>query len=273
MGLSWFFTSQSKMELYPSFLLLLLACSVHVTVCKDFDTTAENVTDGHTTASPMKKRTIPASIIQSLYISYFKGKDEAEIDTSKQMFKDLIDKFANIAKKNVTEDRLMSLLKKTALSMRGVVLSIYRLLLKGKDEAGIDAVKQELKNIIDKLAKIAKIKFPKLCKGIQVISECNANCLNADVRCQGSDLVKKADIPFSAVKLNASTYSTTWSVPDARSGDRCSVTCPGERNNSFAVTCRNHVMDKKDDPPRWFNVERVRRTCKAYEGEDKRLWF
>jgi len=260
------------MELYPSFLLLLFACSVHVTLCKDFDKTAENVTDEHTVSPPMKKRTIPASIPKSLYISFFKGKDEAEIDAARQISKKIIDKLANIAKKNVTEDRLVSLLKKTGSSMRGVVLSIYRL-LKGKDEAEIDAVKQELKNIIDKLAKIAKTKAPKLCKGIQVISECNANCLNADVRCEGSDLVKKADIPFSAAKLNASTYSTTWSVPDARRGDRCSVTCPGERNNSFAVTCRNHVMDKKDDPPRWFNVERVRRTCKSYKGEDKRLWF
>jgi len=264
------------MELYPSFLLLLLACcSVHVTLCKDFDKTAENVTEEHTVSPPMKKRIIPASIPKSLYISFFKGKDEAEIDAARQISKKIIDKLANIAKKNVTEDRLVSLLKKRtnpASNMRGVVLSIYRL-LKGKDEAKIDAVKQELKNIIDKLAKIAKIKAPKLCKGIQVISECNARCLNADVFCEGSDLVKKAEIPFSAAKLNASTYSTTWSVPDARSGDRCSVTCPGERNNSFAVTCRNHVMDKKDDPPRWFNVERVRRTCKSYKGEDKRLWF
>jgi len=256
------------MELYPSFLLLLLACSVHVTVCKDFDTTAENVTDGHTTASPMKKRTIPASISKSLYISYFKGKDEAEIDTWKQIFKDLTDKFANIAKKNVTEDRLVSLLKKrTNSSMRGVVLSIYRL-FKGKDETEIDAVKQELKNIIDKLAKIAKIKAPKLCKGIQVMSECNARCLNADVRCRGSDLVKKADIPFSSAKLNASTYSTTWSVPDARRGDRCTVTCPEEHNHSFSVECKNHIMDKKDDPPRWFGARRVERTCESYKNQD-----
>merc|ERR1712121_487945 len=203
-------------ELYPSFLLLLLAgCSVQFTLCKDFDKTAENVTDEHTVSPPMKKRTIPASIPKSLYISFFKGKDEAKID----------------------------------------------------------AVKQELKNIIDKLAKIAKIKAPKLCKGIQVISECNARCLNADVFCEGSDLVKKAEIPFSAAKLNASTYSTTWSVPDARRGDRCTVTCPEENNNSFSVKCENHIMDKKDDPPRWFNVERVRNTCKSYEGEDKRLFF
>merc|ERR1712121_216980 len=233
-------------ELYPSFLLLLLAgCSVHVTLCKDFDKTAENVTDEHTVSPPMKKRTIPASIPKSLYISFFKGKDEAEIDAARQISKKIIDKLANIAKKNVTEDRLVSLLKKRtnpASNMRGVVLSIYRL-LKGKDEAEIDAVKQELKNIIDKLAKIAKIKAPKLCKGIQVISECNARCLNADVFCEGSDL------------------STTWSVPDARRGDRCTVTCPEEHNNSFTVKCENHIMDKKDDPPRWFNVERVRNTC------------
>merc|ERR1712243_519367 len=34
MGLSRFFTSHSKMKLYPSFLLLLLACSLQVTFCK-----------------------------------------------------------------------------------------------------------------------------------------------------------------------------------------------------------------------------------------------
>merc|ERR1712121_190402 len=169
-------------------------CSVQFTLCKDFDKTAENVTNEHTVSPPMKKRTIPASIPKSLYISYFKGKDEAEIDMYKQIFKDLTDKFANIAKKNVTEDRLVSLLEKTGSSMRGVVCSFYRL-LKGKNEAEIDAVKQELKNIIDKLAKIAKTKAPKLCKGIQVISECNANCLNADVFCEGSDLVKKRKFP------------------------------------------------------------------------------
>merc|ERR1719347_2355808 len=147
------------MELYPSFLLLLLACcSVQFTLCKDFDTTAENVTVEHTVSPPMKKRIIPASIPKSLYISFFKGKDEAEIDAARQISKKIIDKLANIAKKNVTEDRLVSLLKKRTnptSNMRGVVLSIYRL-LKGKDEAKIDAARQISKKIIDKLANIAK---------------------------------------------------------------------------------------------------------------------
>ena len=35
--LSWVFTSDSKMELYPAFLLLLLACFAQVTLCRDFD--------------------------------------------------------------------------------------------------------------------------------------------------------------------------------------------------------------------------------------------
>merc|ERR1712121_38957 len=92
-------------ELYPSFLLLLLAgCSVQFTLCKDFDKTAENVTDEHTVSPPMKKRTIPASIPKSLYISFFKGKDEAEIDAARQISKKIIDKLANIAKKNVTDE-------------------------------------------------------------------------------------------------------------------------------------------------------------------------
>jgi len=117
----------------------------------------------------------------------------------------------------------------------------------------------------------------KICPGLQVISECNANCLNAVYRCRGSEQVREAnakkDSLWSSVMHSESTYSTAWTVPDAREGDRCSLKCPGENNNSFVVTCKKHIMDKKADPPKWFGLAKVKRTCKSYKGMDKSLFF
>ena len=68
--------------------------------------------------------------------------------------------------------------------------------------------------------------------------------------------------------LMTQLQSTTWSVPDAKDGDRstttktfihvqiefniqyyrCSVTCPGENNSSFSVICEKSILDKKGHP-------------------------
>jgi len=112
------------------------------------------------------------------------------------------------------------------------------------------------------------VQAEKLCKGVQVMSECNARCLNGVFICRGSDLVNKVHLQqdrfVSSVKINASTFSTTWSVPDARNNDRCSVTCPGENNSSFSVTCEKSIFDKhkKGAQPHWSGLGRTARLCK-----------
>merc|ERR1712108_115249 len=91
------------------------------------------------------------------------------------------------------------------------------------------------------------------------------------------DLVDKVHLQqddfFSSVKLNPTTFSTAWSVPDAKDGDRCSVTCPGENNSTFSVKCEKSILDKKAAPPHWKGLGRVSRECKVLQGQDKEKFF
>merc|ERR1719370_2015633 len=111
------------------------------------------------------------------------------------------------------------------------------------------------------------------------MSDCNARlCLRrALCLCRGSHLVDKVHLQqadfFSSVKLNPTTFSTTWSVPDAKDGDRCSVTCPGENNSSFSVICEKSILDKKGAPPHWTGLGIVARECKVLKGQDKEKFF
>jgi len=122
-------------------------------------------------------------------------------------------------------------------------------------------------------------KEEKLCKGVEVMSECNARCLKGVFICRGSDLVNKVHLQkdrfFSSVKINSSTYSTTWSVPDARNKDRCTLTCPGEHNSTFSAECEKSIFDKHKEgaQPHWTGLGRTARTCKSLGREDKREFF
>jgi len=134
------------------------------------------------------------------------------------------------------------------------------------------------KNVGGSIVKNATTKKDEqLCKGVKVMSECNARCMNGIFLCRGSDLVDKVHLQqddfFSSVKLNPTTFSTAWSVPDAKDGDRCSVTCPGENNSTFSVKCEKSILDKKAAPPHWKGLGRVSRECKVLQGQDKEKFF
>ena len=90
--------------------------------------------------------------------------------------------------------------------------------------------------------------------------------------------------------------STNWKLPAGEVGEHCSLVCPGEHNTSFSVHCRKHNGEHSADDdifcedrfgrtyhtsgygerherPKWTGLGRIGRACRAYDKEDKNMWF